>query len=30
MVVVRQDGTWYPSLLGTLAELAVVQADRAG
>jgi hypothetical protein len=30
LVVVHQDGAWYPSLLGTLAELAVVQADRAG
>ena len=30
LVVVQQDGAWYPSLLGTLAELAVVQADRAG
>jgi hypothetical protein len=30
LVVVRQGDTWYPSLLGTLAEIAVVQADRAG
>jgi hypothetical protein len=30
LVVVRQDGAWYPSLLGTLAEAAMVQADRAG